>query len=72
MITEPSPDLERTAAGDTYYVYNTLGQLRFVLSPAFNKKSPSKTIIVLQKNDCIAASEGSLSLVTRSRILVLL
>ena len=48
MITEPSPDLERTAAGDTYYVYNTLGQLRFVLSPAFNKKSPSKTMFAYE------------------------
>lgn len=40
--------MERTAAGDTYYVYNTLGQLRFVLSPAFNKKSPSKTMFAYE------------------------
>lgn len=36
--------LERTDAGDTYYVYNILGQLRFVLSPAFDKISRSKTM----------------------------
>ena len=36
--------LERTAAGDTYYIYNHLGQLRFVLSPAYNKISQEKTI----------------------------
>lgn len=27
--------LERSAAGDTYYVYNNIGQLRFVLTPEF-------------------------------------
>ena len=40
--------LERTAAGDTYYVYNVLGQLRFVLSPAYNKKSRTKTMFAYE------------------------
>lgn len=31
--------LERSAAGDTYYVYNNLGQLRFVLPPACENSS---------------------------------
>ena len=40
--------LERTAAGDTYYVYNILGQLRFVLSPAFNKNTRSTTMFAYE------------------------
>ena len=36
--------LERTAAGDTYYVYNNLGQLRFVLSPEYKNNSANKAI----------------------------
>ena len=40
--------LERSNAGDTYYVYNNLGQLRFVLSPAFSKKSRSKTMFAYE------------------------
>ena len=40
--------LERTDAGDTYYVYNALGQLRFVLTPGYNKKSRSKTIFAYE------------------------
>ena len=40
--------LERTDAGDTYYVYNVLGQLRFVLTPAYNKKSASKTMFAYE------------------------
>lgn len=45
--------LERTLAGnghyyDTYYLYNDLGQLRFVLTPAYNEKSPSKTIFAYE------------------------
>lgn len=30
--------LERDAAGDTYYVYNDIGQLRYVLSPMFQRE----------------------------------
>ena len=40
--------LERTAAGDTYYVYNVLGQLRFVLTPAFGKISRTKTMFAYE------------------------
>lgn len=40
--------LERTDAGDTYYVYNPLGQLRFVLTPAFNEKSRSKAMFAYE------------------------
>lgn len=40
--------LERTDAGDTYYVYNVLGQLRFALTPAFNEKSRSKTMFAYE------------------------
>ncbi|MBR6978615.1 MAG: hypothetical protein IKH88_02135, partial [Prevotella sp.] len=40
--------LERTAAGDTYYVYNDLGQLRFVLTPAFEEISRSKTMFAYE------------------------
>lgn len=40
--------LERTDAGDTYYVYNSLGQLRFVLTPAFNEKSRSKAMFAYE------------------------
>ena len=35
-------------AGDTYYVWNVLGQLRFVLTPAYNKKSASKTMFAYE------------------------
>ena len=35
--------LERNAVGDTYYVYNSIGQLRFVITPNF-KKSRYKAI----------------------------
>ena len=40
--------LERTDAGDTYYVYNVLGQLRFVLTPAYNKKSRTRTMFAYE------------------------
>ena len=40
--------MERTAAGDTYYVYNRLGQLRFVLTPAYNKMSRDKAIFAYE------------------------
>ena len=40
--------LERTAAGDTYYVYNDRGQLRFVLTPAFEKISRSRTMFAYE------------------------
>ena len=40
--------LERTAAGDTYYVYNDRGQLRFVLTPAFEKISRSKAMFAYE------------------------
>ena len=40
--------LERTAAGDTYYVYNDHGQLRFVLTPAFQIISRSKTMFAYE------------------------
>ena len=40
--------LERTAAGDTYYVYNDRGQLRFVLTPAFGKISRSKAMFAYE------------------------
>ena len=40
--------LERTAAGDTYYVYNDHGLLRFVLTPAFQIISRSKTMFAYE------------------------
>ena len=40
--------LERTAAGDTYYVYNDRGQLRFVLTPAFEIISRSKAMFAYE------------------------
>ena len=40
--------LERTAAGDTYYVYNDRGQLRFVLTPAFEIISRSRTMFAYE------------------------
>ena len=40
--------LERTAAGDTYYVYNDLGQLRFVLTPAYTENLRSKTMFAYE------------------------
>src|SRR5574344_123346 len=40
--------LERTDAGDTYYVYNSLGQLRFVLTPAYNEKTRSKAMFAYE------------------------
>ena len=40
--------LERTAAGDTYYVYNDLGQLRFVLTPAYSENLRSKTMFAYE------------------------
>ena len=40
--------LERTAAGDTYYVYNKLGQLRFVLTPGFEEISRSRTMFAYE------------------------
>ena len=40
--------LERTAGGDTYYVYNDHGLLRFVLTPAFQIISRSKTMFAYE------------------------
>ncbi|MDO4959984.1 MAG: RHS repeat-associated core domain-containing protein, partial [Prevotellaceae bacterium] len=40
--------LERTAAGDTYYVYNVLGQLRFVLPPALKNNLDSLAIFAYE------------------------
>jgi RHS repeat-associated protein len=45
--------LERKPVGngvyyDTYFVYNDYGQLRFVLTPAYNEISPSKTIFAYE------------------------
>ena len=40
--------MERTDAGDTYYVYNRLGQLRFVLTPAYNIISRDKAIFAYE------------------------
>lgn len=40
--------LERTVAGDTYYVYNALGQLRFVLPPSFKNNLDNLAIFAYE------------------------